>query len=363
MIRVLKLSLTAFIICVPYLATQAIAQIETLNFDKSETAEAAIPSKNKTVEPLPPKQKNSPDDLIHYGDLIDVDVLGSIEYDWRGNLTPEGVLAGLSFTEDQIYAVCESTESVAAKIAKDYGRFLKNPKVVVSILDRSSRLTSQLFGAVNQPYRFRIKRDVYLNELLILAGGITERASGEIQIIRRADSSCAARSAAKRNKPENQDGLEVFLNVSDTVIPNVLKIKIADLLKGKEEANPKVFYGDLINVLEAEPVYVTGAVGNPSKISLRTELSISRAIATAGGLTKGANPKEVTIFRRIKGGTEVLKANLVEIEQGTQNDLVLKPFDVVEVSGRGRGRSKYPPIIQSVDRNSASNELPLRVID
>ncbi|MDM7924023.1 MAG: hypothetical protein QUS14_17160 [Pyrinomonadaceae bacterium] len=33
-------------------------------------------------------------ELIHYGDLIDIDVVGSFEYDWRGTLTQEGFIDG-----------------------------------------------------------------------------------------------------------------------------------------------------------------------------------------------------------------------------------------------------------------------------
>ena len=47
-------------------------------------------------------------DLIHLGDLIDVDVVGSVEYDWRGTLNPEGFLSGINFTEDPIYGLCRT---------------------------------------------------------------------------------------------------------------------------------------------------------------------------------------------------------------------------------------------------------------
>ena len=36
------------------------------------------------------RRPGSRPDLIHFGDVIDVDVVGSLEFDWRGGLTPEG---------------------------------------------------------------------------------------------------------------------------------------------------------------------------------------------------------------------------------------------------------------------------------
>ena len=41
-------------------------------------------------------------DYIHYGDLIDVDVIGSTEYDWRGTLNPQGFLDGMERLDEPV---------------------------------------------------------------------------------------------------------------------------------------------------------------------------------------------------------------------------------------------------------------------
>jgi hypothetical protein len=46
--------------------------------------------------------------LVHFGDLLEVDVIGSYEYDWRGTLTPDGYLDGLDTIENQIYGLCQT---------------------------------------------------------------------------------------------------------------------------------------------------------------------------------------------------------------------------------------------------------------
>ena len=91
--------------------------------------------------------------LIHLGDLIDVDVVGSTEYDWRGTLNPEGFLNGIDFVDEPIFALCQSEEAVAAAIAKGYGKFLRDPQVVVKILDRNGRPPTFLYGAIKKPQR------------------------------------------------------------------------------------------------------------------------------------------------------------------------------------------------------------------
>ena len=63
--------------------------------------------------------QNRASDLVHYGDLIEVDVVGSYDYDWRGSVTPEGFLDGLDTLENQIYALCRSEDDLAATIQQE----------------------------------------------------------------------------------------------------------------------------------------------------------------------------------------------------------------------------------------------------
>ena len=105
--------------------------------------------------------------LIHLGDVIDVDVIGSTEYDWRGTITPEGFLDAFDQIAKQVFALCRSEDEIAAEIAIEYGRILREPSVRVSIIDRSNRALARIDGAVRTPYRFRIQRPVRLNELIV----------------------------------------------------------------------------------------------------------------------------------------------------------------------------------------------------
>lgn len=292
--------------------------------------------------------------LIHFGDLIEIDIIGSYDYDWRGSINPEGFLDGMDTLENPIYALCRSESDLAAAVTSQL-KMLKDPKVAVRILDRSSRAVAFLSGAVRSPKRFQIKRKVNLNELLVLSGGITDRASGEISIFRPPNLNC---TVAPKQSTEGQ-----FVKASQPGGAQTMNIKIADILRGNPSANPQILSGDIVTVNEAFPVYVIGGVNAPQQIALRNELTLSRAISTAGGLAKEGNTS-ITIFRREGRETRAIQADLQKITAGTAEDPVLKPFDIIDVPQKGKPARSRPPVIdRTVPGSSALSSLPLRVVD
>lgn len=301
-----------------------------------------------------PDQSNA--SLIRVGDLIDVDVIGSFEYDWRGTLNPEGFLEGMERIENPVYALCKSEDEVASAIAKEYGASLRYPKVVVKILDRSNRAVAYLDGAVKFPQRYQIRRRVLLSELLIMSGGITDNSNGEIQIFRPQGLEC--KSLRVNSAPDS-------FNVSSDKLAKSISIKISDLLAGLPYANPQISSGDIITVAEASPIYLIGGVNAPQQISLRNETTLSRAISMAGGLSKEGLEDGIRIFRRgASVNRQVIEANLRQILKKEAKDPILMPFDVVEVGQKGRGQSKLPPIVELVLAGSLrSSKLPLRIVD
>ena len=293
------------------------------------------------------------ENLIHPGDLIEVDVVGSTEFDWRGGLTPEGFLSGINFVENPIYALCRTEKAVAADVAKGYAKLLRNPQIEVKILDRSQRPVAFLYGAVKNPQRFQIKRAVNLNELLILSGGLTDKVSGEIQILRSRNLSCAAKKNSKNPNRAKPASDSEFINV-----------KIADLLEGKPAANPQILTGDVVTVLESKPIYVTGGVANPRQLDARSEINITRAIAAAGGLTKDADPKNITIFRVENKQTRTIDVDYEKIKSGQADDLALRAFDIVDVSQKGKTKSRYSLGFKAAEESlKKSQNLPLKIID
>ncbi len=324
--------------------------------------QGAVAAQTSQTEISSTENQTVRENLIHFGDLIDIDVIGSFEYDWRGRLTPEGFLNGLDFIEEPIFALCRSEEEVALQVAKGYQKLLREPKVSVKIIDRSNRATSILEGAVKKPQRFQIKRAIFLNELLIIAGGLSERASGEITVFRPSSLNCSARDAAAESATNG--ATEKFVKTSQGDESRFLKIEIAQLINGNKDANPQILSGDVVTVLEAEPIYIIGGVNNPKQIASRAQITVSRAIDSAGGLTKNSQENSITLFRRTGRETKIIEIDLAKIKAKQAEDIVLQGFDIIDVGEKGRDRKKYPPIISLNDSSETKpNNLPLRIID
>lgn len=317
-----------------------------------------------TAESVSQSAQKDEINLIHPGDLLDVDIIGSTEYDWRGKLNPEGFLEGTFFNENPVYGLCQTEESVAEAIGKAYSKILREPQVAVRILDRSNRPLSLLYGAVKNPQRLQIKRPVLLNELLILAGGLTDMASGTIQIYHPPGLSCHSPQNKTTDGVAPEETSEKIVPASQDNGANYLNIRIVDLLQGKQESNPQILSGDIVTVQEAEVIYVIGGVANPKQISSRAQMTLSRAIDSAGGIVKGGDAKKVTIFRREDGESKIIEADLDKIRGNLTEDVTLKAFDIVEVTQRGSEKSKFPPILKTTETiKTNTTNFPLRVID
>jgi len=295
-------------------------------------------------EPAPTATPIASEDLVHFGDLIDVDVVGEFEFDWRGKLNSEGFLDGFATYGDPIAGVCRSEGQIAADVAKALSKILREPKVVVRIIDRSDRAVVRLEGAVKTPTRFRVSRPVRLQELIVMAGGLIDSSSGEVTILRAGRMNCFSPSSD---------------NKTETIV-----IKISELLTGKEAANPRILSGDLVTATTANLIYVIGAVKSPQSLSSREQMTVTRAIAMAGGLVKNADTGKITIFRREAGETRIVDVDLDKIKKGETVDEILRPFDILDVAAKGGEKRKFPPVsIRDDSREKGRGELPLKIVE
>ncbi len=330
----------------------------------NQTSVSAATSGSRSVEIESGNNENF--SLVHFGDLIDVDVVGSAEHDWRGSLNPEGAIDGIAAIEEPIYALCRSEKEIAEEIVRSLGKFLRDPIVNVKILDRNGRPYASITGAVRTPQRFRILRNVRLTEILVLSGGLKDRTSDEIEIMRPPNVSCRSASTDKGSMVSrlSDSTRERFVRRASQGGTTFLKVRIGDLLKGKPDANPIIFSGDVITVLSTEPIYVIGGVANPRTLSARAPLTISRAIASAGGFAKDADRTKIVVYRRTEKTTQVLQFNYDEIEAKTLKDIELRGFDILEVGRSGSTPRKSAPFLQVQDlAEQDTNSLPIRTIE
>jgi hypothetical protein len=158
--------------------------------------------------------------------------------------------------------------------------------------------------------------------LMAVSGGFTERASGTIQILHTEPLMCPQPGEEAEAAP--LDGTKLPLQI----------VKIADLRAGLIQANPIIRPGDILQVTEAEPVYVTGSVFSPQGIYLRDQLTLSRALAMVGGVKKEARVSSVKIYRQKPGSPQDQETIIVDygaIKANKRPDFFLQAFDVIEV--------------------------------
>ena len=263
--------------------------------------------------------------LLGPGDTLDVRVFAQPDLNAIVEVDSDGNISSLPFLESPIPAKCRTEKEVQKDISKAYAKYLKNPQVSVRISERKSRQPATVFGAVRQPTRVQMQRKIRLNELVVVSGGFTERASGTIQILHTEPLMCP------------QPGEEALAAPIDgTKVPFEL-IKISELRAGKVQANPVIRPGDYVLVTEAEPVYVTGSVVSPQGIFLRDQLTLSRALAMVGGARKEAKLSDVRIYRQKPGATdqEMIRVDYSAIKKNQKPDFFLQAFDIIEVPEAG----------------------------
>src|ERR1700752_40550 len=277
------------------------------------TAPKAKPA-NTDVQPQPY--------LLGPGDVVEVTVDQMTSPTRRVQVDADGYVSSLPFIEP-VKAKCRTERQLQQDLATAYKQLIKEPYVSVMVLERNSRPPASISGAVRQSAKVPVLRRFKLNELIAASGGFTERAAGTIQILHTEPVMC----------PDVGQEVE-GLPINGTAIPLEI-VKIADLLKGT--TNPFIRPGDLILVTEAEPVYVTGSVVSPGSIAIREDLTLSRALGMVGGARKEAKLSEVKIYRQIPGSInqEILKVDFAAIKKNQKPDVLLKPYDVIDVSEEG----------------------------
>ena len=140
-------------------------------------------------------------------------------------------------------------------------------------------------------------------------------------------------------------------------------IKIADLIAGVEGSNPKIVSGDIVIVSESLPIYVVGGVNNPGVVAFRNEMTLSRAVSSAGGVAKNGLASQVVIFRRKQGNSTVIEADLDSILKGSIADPILEPYDTIDVSMKGVEKRRFPPVIERKVNRGNRETITIRVID
>lgn len=286
--------------------------------------------------------------LLGPGDVLEVTIDQMTHPTRRVQVDGDGYVSSLPFI-DPIKAKCRTERQLQQDITKAYDKYIKEPFISVLVLERNSRTPASIFGAVRQTTKVPTLRKLRLNALIAAAGGFSERAAGTIQILHTEPVLCPEPGQEAESMPIN--GTSIPLQV----------VRISDLLKGT--TNPVIRSGDLVLVTEAEPVYITGSVVSPGSIMMRDNLTLSRALAMVGGTRKEAKVSEVRIFRQIPGSMdqEILKVDFGAIKKNQTADVLLKPYDVIDVSENGLTPGSVIDILAGIFLGGVRHSVPLPI--
>lgn len=277
------------------------------------------------------------------GDVLDIRVARAPELSREAVRVDQSGMIRMPMLDNDIQAACLTEGELAQSIARHYLKFKREPHVDVFVKEFQSQPVA-VTGAVRSASSFKLQRQVRLLELLSFAGGPSENAGQTIQIVHSGGPSLCELGNATAN--DNQ---------------SLVTYKLNDTLRGAPEANPYVRPGDIVQVLVADQVYVVGNVLRPTAIPLKEPITISKAIAMAGGTAPSTKKDKIRIIRQLPGNTtkQEIYVDLSAIEKRKADDLALMPNDIVDVPLSGT-KSLLRSLVGAVV--PAVSQLPVRVI-
>lgn len=331
------------ILCGTWFASLQLAQAQQPTQPPNESAADRAATAQLTGNGPATASDNDARYRIGPGDVLDIRVFN------RANLSREAVrvegngMIRMPLIDREILAACQTEGELAKEITTRYTKFYRNPQVDVFIKEYHSKQVA-IIGAVNDQGRFELQRRVRLLELLSYAKGPSEKAGQTINIVH-------APPALPCQKPEkgNED------------LGAISSYRLSETLAGNPRANPYLESGDIITLPEADQVYVVGNVNSPLTIPLREPITLSRAIAMAGGLKQDSKKDKVRVVRQEPGSQtkREIVVDLSAIEKKRADDLALLPNDIIDVP-TSAGKSLLRSLLGTVA--PAVSQLPIRVI-
>jgi polysaccharide export outer membrane protein len=209
-------------------------------------------------------------------------------------------------------------------------RFLVNPQITVTVKEyRHQRVA--VTGAVAKPGSYEIIGPRTLLEVLSLAGGFINQgyptgggaqAGDVVNVIRH------------QNAPDMVISMKALATRPFSPKTETMVIDLRRLVSGQEpKLNIPVRNGDVVYVPFAGTAYVLGGVRKPGNIAVKEHITVSQAVAMAGGIDPIFGTNSITIMRFDDQGKPIsINTNFGSIIAREVPDLPLKDSDVVVVN-------------------------------
>lgn len=239
-------------------------------------------------------------------DNLLIAVIGQPEYTQTVQVREDG---RISYFGGDLEVAGKSTDEVN-RLIYDFlqnEELVNNPIIMVSpVLHETGVIVG---GAVNNPGRYPISPEssTDLYRAIALAGGFTENADRQqVRLIR-----------YKPNIPKKDRANDVTKQRNGTY-SDASNVEIFDLSTNRPYREIRVAATDLVYVVPLSVIEVQGEVKTPGKLFIRHSVSITNALARAGGMTAEAN---LSSFVKInKDGTHIVFSISEEYWQDTEEN-------------------------------------------
>jgi len=234
----------------------------------------------------------SPGYALGVGDAVKVEVYGEQDLCGSFQVYEGGYINYPLVGKIQVQGL--TLPRVAEELSRQLAeRFLVDPHVTIDI-DRYSSQPVQVLGAVGKPGVFYLEGHTTVRQILAMAGGIiSEKSVKEVRVERQID--------GRRD----------------------VKVVKLDRLLSNGENDIVLEAGDVVNVVEGMVVYVSGEVKQTGAVPYWDGLTVTQALAEAGGPDTYAKLREAYVLR----GGERIVFSLKRVLQGRDVDIVLLPGD------------------------------------
>lgn len=201
-------------------------------------------------------------------------------------------------------------------------KFLVNPQITVGVKEVIHQRVA-VTGAVTKPGTYEIIGPRTLLEVVAQAGGFANGPvpAGDLIYVTRHQNAADLTKTLKAGVPKPSDKKETLV------------IDQRRLVSGQAPAlNITVRNGDIIHVPFAGTAYVLGGVKKPGSVAVRENLTVSQAVALAGGVDPILGTNNISIMRLDEKNKPInIDTNLNRIVNRDDPDYPINANDVVVV--------------------------------
>uniref|UniRef100_A0A7C3UWH1 Polysaccharide export protein n=1 Tax=Desulfobacca acetoxidans TaxID=60893 RepID=A0A7C3UWH1_9BACT len=247
------------------------------------------------------------DYLVGPEDLLEVKIYGQDDLNREVRVNGEGEITLPLVGVVKVAGL--SPKSIEQRLRAAYGdNYLKSPQITLTVKEYRHQRVS-VTGAVEKPGYYDLIGPRRLLEVLAMAGGL----------------------AGKAGDAKAADVVHVIRGqgTSPTLVIDLRRLQE----QGDSSLNIPIQNGDVVHVPFAGNAYVLGGVRNPGCVAVRDNLTLSQALALAGGADPVLATNQINIMRLDQNGNPLtITAHLDKVLSRREADVPLKDNDVVVVN-------------------------------